>query len=446
MKKLIIGLISFISALIIGIIFLYFYDYKLELFTIELKDYSLENDYFEIVMTKKSNILFNHSFSCKASNGENEITAKSENNKCILKIPVNDNYEVSLYNSYNKTKNYNLENYLENDAEFKFEDELVYLVVGEEYKIKYNDKHIIKIDTNYEFISDNDQVIKIENGIVKALTPGKAHITLDGTESKLKIIVTDLITLKSVKYEGREHVPCHRYTEEENALLDELLKQRVEEAGYKTRAGAVAAARFLTLEFPYQIPYFYENGRLGEDGAHVVDGEGRYYHQGLYLSDSKMENISPTFSGPAIWGCDLRNWEDEPYFGYYIGKLMPNGLDCSGFVAWTLVNGGFDPGDIGAGENEGIYQMTDLGKFTPLDMDVINSGVIKVGDLFNYWGHIAIIIGYDGEHYYVAESLPNFDGVDVRIYTKEEAVNMFRFVVLMDDFYKEDGNYTEYWD
>ena len=445
MKKLIFCLVLLISSLVVGVIVLYFYDYKLELFTIELNDYSLDNDYFEVVLTKKNNILFNHSFSCQANDGENTITEKSTNNKCILKIPINSNYQVSLFNKYNKTNEYDLENYLENEVEFKFNAEEIYLVIGEEYKISYQDKQIIKTNINYEFTVDNNKVAELNGDVIKAIAPGVTYVGIKDSDAKLKVIVTDLITLKSVKYDGREKLSCHRYTEEENELLDKLLKQRVEEAGYQTRAGAVAAARFLTLEFPYQVPYFYENGRLGEDGAHVVDGEGRYYHQGLYLSDSKMENISPVFSGPAIWGCDLRNWEDEPYFGYYVGRMMPNGLDCSGFVAWTLVNGGFDPGDIGAGENEGIYQMTDLGEFTPLDMDVINSGVIKVGDLFNYWGHIAIIIGFDGEHYYVAESLPNFDGVDVRIYTKEEAVHMFRFVVLMDKFYKEDGNYSEYW-
>ena len=31
---------------------------------------------------------------------------------------------------------------------------------------------------------------------------------------------------------------------------------------------------------------------------------------------------------------------------------MPNGLDCSGFIAWVLKNAGFDPGDIGAGDTE----------------------------------------------------------------------------------------------
>ena len=31
---------------------------------------------------------------------------------------------------------------------------------------------------------------------------------------------------------------------------------------------------------------------------------------------------------------------------------MPNGLDCSGFVTWSLYNSGLDVGDIGAGIND----------------------------------------------------------------------------------------------
>lgn len=90
--------------------------------------------------------------------------------------------------------------------------------------------------------------------------------------------------------------------------------------------------------------------------------------------------------------------------------------------------------------------MTDLGEFVKLTEEVLDSNIIKAGDLFNYWGHISIIVGIKDGVYYVAESLPNFDGVDLRIYNKEEALDMFRYVVLMDSYYKDDGNYTEYWD
>lgn len=80
-----------------------------------------------------------------------------------------------------------------------------------------------------------------------------------------------------------------------------------------------------------------------------ADGEGRYYHQGLYLTNSKKNSIIASVSGPCIWGCPLYNWEDDLEYGYVWGVKKPNGLDCSGFVSWILYNGGFDPGDNGFG-------------------------------------------------------------------------------------------------
>ncbi len=124
---------------------------------------------------------------------------------------------------------------------------------------------------------------------------------------------------------------------------------------------------------------------------------------------------------------------------------MPNGLDCSGFVTWALYNGGFDPGDRGAGESEYTYQVTDLGNFKPITNELINSNIIKAGDIFNYWGHVALIIGIDEKNYYVAESLQNFYGLVVRAYKKSKIKNTFKYVVLMDEYYKNDGNYTMYW-
>ena len=84
-------------------------------------------------------------------------------------------------------------------------------------------------------------------------------------------------------------------------------------------------------------------------------------------------------------------------------------------------------------------------KLTP---ELINSGRIKVGDLFNYWGHISILVGMTDEYFYIAESLQykNFDGATVKQYRKTNVTNTFDYVVLMDSFYKEDGNYTEYWE
>ena len=127
-----------------------------------------------------------------------------------------------------------------------------------------------------------------------------------------------------------------------------------------------------------------------------------------------------------------------------------NGLDCSGFVSWVLYNGGFDVKDVGAGLASGL-DLTDYGKRTVFTKDLVDNKKVKVGDLLSSGGveggHIAIIIGEDEVNYYVAESLwtkPNV-GVVVTVYPRNKIYKEFYYVMLMDNYYKNDGNLTKLW-
>ena len=80
-----------------------------------------------------------------------------------------------------------------------------------------------------------------------------------------------------------------------------------------------------------------------------------------------------------------------------------------------------------------------------MSTSLINSGLIKVGDLFSTSGHIAILIGIDDQHFYVAESLNHYGGVVMRKYSKTRVINFFQNVVLMDEVYKKDGKLTNLW-
>ncbi|MDE5538877.1 MAG: C40 family peptidase, partial [Bacilli bacterium] len=366
------------------------------------------------------------------------------NKECILELKIATDYDLTVEDALSTSQKYNILDFLNNNLAFEFQKETIYLIPGEEKEIEYITKNITTKPNSYTFKSKNEQVATINNNIITGISPGTTEIYLDDKAS-LKVIVTNLITKPTLPTQKKEVIACQKYNENEAKILDELLEARISDAGYKTRAGAVAAARFLTLEFPYRIPYFYENGRLHSSGVNYVDGEGRYYKKGLYLHKNKYSGIKARFSGPAMWGCALTNWEDNEDYGYKFGTTKPNGLDCSGFVSWALLNGGFDPGDIGAGESPYPYQMTDLGKYTRLTSDLINSDKIKVGDLFNYWGHIAILIGMDKDNFYIAESLPHLGGVVAKKYSKKNVTSTFDYVVLMDEYYKKDGNYTEYW-
>lgn len=339
---------------------------------------------------------------------------------------------------------------------FELNKEQVYIAVKGNYTVKATLESIGNIDKNITWSSEDESIATVdENGKITGLKKGNTviHAKVMDNDISTKVMVTDLITVRPKKYDySKKIVPCGKHTKAENDLLDEILKDRINDAGYKTRAGAVEAGRFLPLEFPYRIRYFSENGRGNTNG---VDGEGRYYHVGLYLDESRYANITKTMKGPKTWGCSLYS---RPSKGN-----RPNGLDCSGYISWVLLNGGFDVKDVGAGLNHGGLDLTDYGDRVRFTDEVLNSGKIKVGDLLSSGGpeggHIAMIVGEDKNFYYVTESLwtpPNV-AVVVIAYPKTAAVkkaskssyevvnDRYYWVVLMDKYYKEDGNLTQLW-
>ena len=428
------------------VLFIFTFNSYPKIKSIKLLNYNENADVITIEVTKRESIIYDYDFYCAATSDTADYIEKGNKNKCELELPIKKNYKVHLENKYGKTESLTLMDHIVNMLEFSFDREIIYLAVDQETNISYKDKYILPIDMVYDFYSLDENVATVFDNKIVGKNPGTTYIKVKGSEAALKVIVTDLISKPTLPTTKKEIVPCKKYTEEEATLLDELLEYYIDESGYGTRAGAVAAGRFLTLQFKYRVPYFYENGRVNNSGVHLADGEGRYYKKGLYLSESKYDSILYTYADKQMWGCPLKNGNSNPKYGYIPGKLMPNGLDCSGFVSWALVNGGFDPGDVGAGQNEGIYQLTDTGEFTPLTRDLALSGKIKTGDLFNFWGHIALIIGQDEDNYYVAESLPHLGGVIAKTYPKKTVANTFEFVVFMDVFYKKDGNLKDYWE
>lgn len=421
-------------------------DTNISVKSINLLSYDAAGEKITVEVNKKLSVFYKFDFDCYAVSSGKTFSSQGKGQKCFLELPINNDYEIYLENRYSKSTYYNLIDHINNKLEFKFDKDEVYLALGSSIDITYSDKYVFPVETMYDFYSIDASIAEVKNGKIVGISPGITYIKEKGSDDQVKVTVTDLITSYTLSKQKKEIIPCKLYSESDASLLDELLEYYVKEAGYETRAGAVAAARFLTLQFKYRIPYFYENGRINDSGVNKADGEGRYYKKGLYLSEDKYKSILYTFADKAMWGCPLKNGTNNPKYGFIAGKKMPNGLDCSGFVSWALVNGGFDPGDVGAGENEGIYQLTDTGEFTALTKDLALSGQIKTGDLFNFWGHIAIIIGQDEKNFYVAESLPHLGGVVARTYPKSTVANTFEFVVFMDKFYKNDGNLTDYWE
>lgn len=365
-----------------------------------------------------------------------------EEDSCVVEIPMEEQY-IYFKNAddIEEPEALELDNYL---IDIKLKDKY-YLALNDQINII---NAVIKVGDPLLEWKITGESIDIVNGLVitKSVGNAKLEAIYNGEVYKtIDIVVTNTITQRPTMFnESKPYLGCQAFTQEEAHLLDETLEYFVAEAGYGTRAGVVEAARFLTLSFPYRISYYWENGRLHPSGVNYVDGEGRYYHKGLYLSVDKYQIIQKKMLGPQMWGCNMTNLEEDP--PYFIrNKKYPNGLDCSGFVAWTLLNGGFDVGDKGAGNSGYRYELTDLGEFTRLTKDIIYSGRIKVGDLFNFDGHVAILIGMDDNTFYIAESLNTLGGVVLKAYPKSEVNRTFTYVVFMDSLYKNDGNLTDMW-
>lgn len=329
----------------------------------------------------------------------------------------------------------------------KFKVDTFYLAIGESEKLNY-DIESSKDDYKLTWSSENEDIVSISDGKIVGVNLGTSVVTLkseSGKKAEVSVTVTDLIRKPELD-DKKKFLPCHAYTEEEAHIIDEALRTRVLNKGEGTRAALIETIRFMTLSFKYKVSYFYENGRMHESGVRKADGEGRYYHKGLYLSEDKFKDIKVSYKGPAIWGCPLTNLQDHNR--YKPGAKMPNGLDCSGFVTWSLYNSGLDVGDIGAGINDRHKDMSDVGEMHSLTYEYANSGDYKVGDVIARWGHTALIAGKDSEYLYIAESL--LKGVRIeKVSYKNPNSSLYKYYAYinkMDKEYSKNDDYTDMWE
>lgn len=372
---------------------------------------------------------------------------KAIDHQCILKIS-NEEKTIKVKGLFQEI-DYLLTPDVNQVLDFTFKTPTILLVKDERKKLSLEIDKIGNPSEEFTLQSDDESIVFTSDKELVGKSSGSTYVnvSLGGITKRIEVVVTDLLVLPKV-IPNKPKLSCGIYTEEQNKLLDQFLEYRIQASGYQTRASVVAALRFLTLEFPYQLNYFYESGRLNNNtGGNYVDGEGRFYHKGLYLNKSKYSELVKTKYGPATWGCPLTNWQDEA--GFIPGVRYPNGLDCSGFISWAFLNGGFDVGDTGAGDNSWTDDdLSDLGPHTLITRDVLTNGKLKAGDIIAADGHIAMVGGIHDGIIYVGESTTYYKGVVMHPYTIDEllATDYLTYVIYMDDYYKENGNYTDYWE
>lgn len=172
---------------------------------------------------------------------------------------------------------------------------------------------------------------------------------------------------------------CGKFDGNEIPIYNQILESRIELA--KTKREKVAAAiRFLAVEFPYKIVYY-----LSEQN--IAPTQGHFYEKGLFLNSSNG------------WGCSIErkkeNTATSENLGFYKGSTYPNGLDCSGFVTWSLYNGGVNVG------NRYSSSLHDPEKEIVI-ANAIESD-LQVGDVLWKEGHVGIVFEKNEHHILVAE-------------------------------------------
>ena len=118
--------------------------------------------------------------------------------------------------------------------------ERVYLSIGESYSITSN-----LSNTKYETSSD---IVNVNGSVLTGLSVGTANLTATSNNltKSVEVIVTDLYTIPVINNK-KEKLTCNEFTKEEETILDEALALKIKTVGLKTRAGVVAAARFLSI-------------------------------------------------------------------------------------------------------------------------------------------------------------------------------------------------------
>lgn len=202
-----------------------------------------------------------------------------------------------------------------------------------------------------------DEVIASEGGTSGNIDYGDYELSSDGDEIL--------------------HESLDSFLQSKGTSLEEfnnLIASNVENSGYGTDAGVVAAAVTLIAElgnnYDVKIPYFWGGGH----GQMITGAEG--------------------------------NWGSNQCRASANGRIYDYcGLDCSGFVAWAIYNGGFKIAARTAGDFQNLPGAERV--------SLTESAVLQPGDLIESGAHIVLVVGVDEDagEYICAEASGYGSGV-----------------------------------
>jgi hypothetical protein len=207
-------------------------------------------------------------------------------------------------------------------------------------------------------------------------------------------------------------IPCDL----DKTKLQEDLMNRVNAAGFRTRAGVAAAAKYLSSELGYRIPYYFAGGHHGDV---YKDKDGG-------LTDDPSDGLKRK------WGCEY-----SPDSG---GRTLM-GLDCSGFVTWCYLTAGFKDwkGNREYRWNRGGFKYVYFGTTDCKDL----ASKVKPGDVLKTAepAHTGVVLWVEGTIAKYAQSSPR--GVNVEFVSLcngkpvKDSKNSFESIVLMDSYFEK---------
>lgn len=188
--------------------------------------------------------------------------------------------------------------------------------------------------------------------------------------------------------------------------FESFIKDNVNSAGAGTREGVVTAAvsfiNFMYDNFNTKLPYYWG---------------GKYAGVGVKSSFGSYNPSNPSRNGNRY---------------YYTS------FDCSGFVQWAIINGGF--------KNPGTGTSHFHSKFKDQSCNVSESSCVgSVGDIINYpSGHVMLIVAVDeaSGNYVVAESTNSGVVMQTRGIHKNNKKGTYR-VLFMDQYYNDPANINQ---
>ena len=360
--------------------------------------------------TGKVTIILNANSINNCSYIELPDNTKSSNKEVRYEVNSNSNYlfTIGLTNGQVLRKNIEIDNIIKN---YTCTGEIT--TTGTKLKVNQAGSEI----KGYSWITKNETV---NGGSTynknKIISSARVSLTFANNKSyEVNCSITDNLLyrftydLKNTGTWTKPEMQCNTYTAADRTKLENLLKKAIAAAGGKgTRGGVVEAARFMVGGLDYRVRY---------QGPKSTDSRvGRYAHEGLNIGNS------------SAWGCRVGGYTQ--------------GMDCTHFIEWVLYQNGITQGAYTFPRSETSKV---INKLKPGDLVYVKCGKSCANPSAGL-SHVGIIVGIDGDTYYIAESVPGKDGkLGVTMHATSKETLLKAYTLIGNIPFKGEGNVTDMW-